>query len=90
MITLRAAEPARDRDDVEAGRAAAADKHGRARVDALVDGDLLDGADHVLGGDAQDRGGCLVESAARAAPRPALADRLARRSTSSRMAPPRK
>jgi len=54
-----ATEPRGDRDDVEAGGATARHKHRTPRVDSLVDGDLLDGMHHLLGEDADDRGGGL-------------------------------
>ena len=59
MITSGQPSRARDGDGVEARRAAAADEHGVARVDALVDRDLLDRADHVLGRHPHD-GRCRV------------------------------
>ncbi len=61
---LGAAEPARDRDRVEAGSTAAADQHGALRVDALVDRDLLDRAHHLLGGEREHGGGGLLEAEA--------------------------
>ena len=54
--TRSAAELARDRDDVQPGGAAAGDERALARVDALVDRDLLDRGDHELVGERQDRG----------------------------------
>ena len=57
-----AAEPPRDLHGVEARRAAAADQHGLARIDALIDGDVLDGVDHVLADDIEDGGGGLVRA----------------------------
>ena len=57
-----AAEAPRDLDRVEARRAAAADQHRLARIDALVDRDVLDGMHHVLADDIEDGGGGLVRA----------------------------
>src|SRR3984893_9484775 len=48
---LAASEFPRDRHDVPAGRAATRDEQALAWIDALIDGDVLDRADHVIARD---------------------------------------
>ena len=45
---LAASEFARDRHDIQPGGAAAGDQQALARIDTLVNGDVLDRADHVI------------------------------------------
>src|SRR5690606_19144430 len=72
-----AAEPACDRSGVHAAGAAPGDKHRRPRVDALVEGDVLDGTGHLLRRKLEDRrGGGLDAEAERASDM--LADRALR------------
>ena len=55
-----AAQRRSNRQDVEAGRPAAGHEHALARIDPLVDRDLLDGLDHGLAGEGEDRRGGLL------------------------------
>ena len=55
------AEPVRDAGTVKTPAPAPADQQSLARVDALVEGDFLDGGDHAFRRQGQDRGSCLVQ-----------------------------